>query len=333
MPNNQSISPIGNFGLGSSGAYSSYDPSMMMSMMSGYGVMNPILGTFGGMGGGVPYMNPMMGGGANYYTQYMEAMKSIYKQQEEIEKQRLQSATEMHAMKEMAEYYNLSAHDQAFFSKAMLDGYIQQGIREMYDGIRKGNMDYVVQKFYELKQGILNKYSDHFASAEGGINSKENINNYIRILYSEIAGAYTPGAPKPDLINDIQAYGETPFWHGFNKTWLGNKGHNQLNAEEALNQMFGTGINDAGSKAKAEQIGGYVSRAGEVAAAGVAGSVAGATALGVTKLFTPSFITKAIPDAITTNGLVKWSTKFGTWAKAGALALAVGDILWQMARD
>ena len=98
---------------------------------------------------------------------------------------------------------------------------------------------------------------------------------------------------------------------------------------EALNQMFGTGINDVGSKQKAEEFGVWGARAGELAGAGVVGLGAGATALGLGKLFTPELVTKHIPK----NSFVKWGSKFGTWAKAGALLFAAGDLMWQLSRS
>lgn len=334
MSGGQSISAIGNYGLGGTG-YSSYDPTMM-AMMSGYGsygMMNPAMMSSYGMG-----MNPMMSGlggmyGGSFMNQQLEMLKEYYKFQEELEKFKLEHATEMHKTQQMAEVANLSAHDQAFFLKAMEDGYVQQGIREIYDNIRSGNQDYVVKKFYELKQGIATKFSDYFNTADGAKNSRENINNLIRLLYAEIGGGFTADGTKPDLINDIKSYGENPWQHGFNKTYLGNKGHNKLNAEEALNQMFGTGINDTGSKAKAEKIGSWCARGAEVATAGVTGLAAGAAALGLTKFFTPGFITKHVPEAISGNSLVKWGTKYGTWAKGAGLAAMGLDALWQLCRD
>ena len=234
----------------------------------------------------------------------------------------------------LAEVANLSAHDQAFFLKAVEDGDVQHGIREIHDAIRRGNMDYVAQKFFELKQEIYNKFSEYFQTSDGNINTDEKIKQYICILYSEIAGGYaSSNGIKPDLKHDIETYGETPMQHGFNKTYLGNKGHNQLNAEQALNQMFGTGINDEGSKIKAEKIGSYAARAAEVGTAGVAGSIAGMTALGLAKFFAPDFLVKRIPDAIATNSAVKWGTRFRTWGKGVGLAAMALDILWQIGRD
>ena len=333
------ISPLGNYGLGSSGLYSSYDP-LMMSMMGGYGygsMMDPSMSMMG-YGMGMGYMNPMMmtdsTGSGNYMDRYMEYLQKYNEYAEKMEERKLQHATEMHRKSQLAEVANLSSHDQAFFLKAVEDGDVQHCVREMHDAIRRGNMDYAVQAFYGLKQVIYNKFSDYFKSSEGNVNSDEKIKQYICILYSEIAGGYaSSGGIKPDLKNDVLTYGETPLQHGFNKTYLGNKGHNKLNAEDALNQMFGTGINDEGSKAKAEKIGSYAARGAEALTAGAVGGVAGATALGALKFFTPSWATKHCPSAIADNSIVKWGTRYRTWGKTAAIAAIAADILWQMGRD
>ena len=338
----ESISPLGNIGLGSSGYYSSYDP-MMMAMMGGYGygsMMDPSMSMMGGYGMGMGMMNPMILGAAdatgtgNYMDRYMDYLQKYNEYAEKMEERKLQHATEMHRKSQLAEVANLSAHDQSFFLKAVEDGDVQHCVREMHDAIRRGNMDYVVKTFFELKQVIYNKFSDYFKSSDGNVNSDEKIKQYICILYSEIAGGYaSSGGIKPDLKNDVLTYGETPWQHGFNKTYLGNSGHNQLNAEDALNQMFGTGINDAGSKAKAEKIGAWTARGAEVATAGAVGTVAGVTALGAAKFFTPSWVAKHCPEAVASNGLFKWGTKFKTWGKGVGLAAAGLDILWQMSRN
>ena len=124
------ISAIGNIGLGSTGAYSSYDPTLM-SMMGGYGAMNPAM---------MSTMNPLMSGytgmsgmyGGSFYEQQMQMMKYYMQMQEEMEKYKLQHATEMHSLTQEASVANLSAHDKAFFYKAMEDGYVQQVIREIF---------------------------------------------------------------------------------------------------------------------------------------------------------------------------------------------------------
>ena len=325
------ISALGTYGGLGTGAYNFYDPAMMgmgsYGSYGSYGMMNPMMMGGYGMGMGI-------GGYGNYMDQYMEMYKKYNEAMEKIEERRVEHGIKMHQKEQMAEVANLSAHDQAFFEKAVVDGDVQEGIREIHDAIRRGDMDNVTQKFFELKQEIYNKFNEYFRSTDGNINTDEKVKRYICILYSEIAGGYaSSGGIKPDLKHDIAAYGETPWQHGFSKTYFGNSGHNQLNAEQALNQMFGTRINDEGSKKKAEMFGTWAARAAEVGTAGVAGSVAGVTALGLGKFLTPSFATKWIPDAIATNSVVKWGTKFKTWGKGAALATMALDILWQLGRD
>ncbi len=318
----ESISSIGNYGLNGYGSY--YDPTAyaMMSGYGGYGMTNPaMINGYSSM-----MMNPAMmnyGGmyGGAFMKNQMEMLKEYTKWQEELEQQKLDHATAMHKKQQMAEVQNLSSHDQTFFLKAMEDGYVQQGIREIYDAIRSGNQDYVVQKFFDLKQGILTKYSDYFNSSEGTKNSQENINNFIRLLYAEIGGGFQPGAGKPDLINDIKAYGESPFQHGFNSRWLGNHGHNKMNAEQALNQMFGTGMNDKGSKKNAERIGAGLSMLTEGVAGGAAGAAALTAGMGIVKGFVPKKMDfgffKNLPGAL----------------KLGFVLGALGDAWWQYTRS
>lgn len=311
----EGISAIGSYGgLGSAGLYGSYyDPSMMMSMMGGYGsygMTNPMM--MGGMG--------MMGMYNPSFAGYTEMMKNMYSAQNEINKLQLQNATEMHAAKEEAQVYNAQVHDRTFFNTVAVNGDVQNGIREIYKGIHDGDMDYVAQKYYELKQVILNKYSDHFNNSLGGINDKENIDHYISTLYSEIAGGYNPGAPKPDLRNDILTYGESAFEHGMNTSFMGNSGHNKLSAEECLNQIYGTRINDEGSKQKAEWLGQKAGKAKELGLAAGAGVIGGLGIWGLGRL-TPI---KAV------SNLFKGKAKAAAWI--GGLGLAAADWLWQASR-
>ena len=316
----EGLSAIGSYGsLGSAGLYGSYYDPYMMSMMGGYGsygmMSNPMMMNPMGMMG---MYNPAFMGNTSDSTStnnpYINYMKSMYSAQNEIQKMQLQGATEMHAAKEQAQVYNAQVHDRAFFNTVAVNGDVQNGIREIYDAIRKGDMDNVAQKYYELKQVILNKYSDHFTNSVGGLNDKENIDHYISTLYSEIGGGYNPGAPKPDLRTDIMNYGENPFEHGMNTTFMGNSGHNKLSAEECLNQIYGTRINDAGSKAHAEEWGRKAGKAKEFAIFAGGGAALGATALG---------IFKTIPK------IGKHCNGLGKWAWAGAAIGAIGDILWQ----
>ena len=106
-----------------------------------------------------------------------------------------------------------------------------------------------------------------------------------------------------------------------------------MTGEDTLNQMFGTGIKDAGYKAKVEKVAGWAGRGAQVASAGALGSIAGVAALGTAKFLTPSWVAKHCPDAIASNGAFKWGTKFKTWGKGFGLAAAGLDILWQMSKS
>lgn len=309
-----SISALGSYGgLGGAGLYGSYyDPYMsMMGGYSGLGMTNPMM--MSGMGTMGMY-NP------TFMQAQVDMMKNMYSAQNEINKMQLNNATEMHEAKEMAQVHNVGVHDRAFFETVMKNGEVQNGVRNIYDAVRKSDMDDVVQKYYELKQMILNKFNDHFTNSPGGINDRNNIDKYISDLYAEIGGGLNPGAPKPDLRQDIEKFGETPFEHGMSISFLGNSGHNKLTAEECLNQIYGTRINDAGSKAKAEKAGKFAGRVKEAGLATGLGAVLGLGTIGLGRI---APITKL-------NNLCKGKFKAAAWI--GALGLAAADILWQATR-
>ena len=308
----EGISAIGSYGNLGAGLYGSYYNPAMMSMMSGYGsygMSNPMMSSMGMMG----MYNP------SFMAQQTEMMKQMYSAQNEIQKLQLQNATEMHAAKEQAQVYNAQVHDRAFFETVAVNGDVQKGIREIYDNIRTGNMDYVAQKYYELKQEILNKYSDHFSNSVGGINDKENIDYYITTLYSEIAGKYNPTAPKPDLYQDILAYGETSLMHGFNSTFYGH-GHNKMTGEECLYQITGRPVNDKGIKSKMHTIGEKAGSIGQFAAVSGAGALAGLAING---------LGRAVPIKFISN-LFKGKAKAFAWL--AGLGAGAYDFFWQMGK-
>lgn len=321
----ESISPLGNIGLGGGGMFSSYDPAMMA--MNGYGSG---LGTYGGYGMGMmgmqaPIITPFS---PEYVEAQTAAIRKMYETQHQIEAQRLQQATDMHALTQQAEVNNLSAHDNAFFQKAMLDGYVQKGIREIYDAVREGNTDYVIRKYFELKNGILTNYSEYFNTAQGQKNTRENLDRLIQLLYTKIAAGYDPANPAPDLKNDIKLYGESALRNGFNTAFLGNHGHNNTNAEETLNQMFGTDINDIGSKERARMVGRFGASATELALAPVAGGTVTAAVGGV-----GYGVAKGLAALCGKADKVKFNGKAGVIATLIGAAIGLGaDIWWQMGR-
>ena len=310
------LSSIGSYGgLGSTGLYGSYYDPSMIAMMGGYGsygMTNPMM--MSGMG--------MMGGMYNptFMSNYTDMMKNMYSAQNEIQKLQLQNQVEMHAAKEQAQVQNGAAHNEAFFKMIMEDGYAKNAIREIYDAVHNSNMDAVAKKYFELKQMILNKYNDYFTSSIGGQNDRENIDQYISTMYSEIGGGLNPAGGKPDLRTDIKTYGESPFEHGINTTFMGNSGHNKLTAEECLNQIYGTPINDAGCKAHAERWGERTGRVKEFGVYAGAGAVAGLGLWGLGRV---------APIKAVSN-LFKGKAKAFGWI--GAAATGLYDIFWQYSR-
>lgn len=310
------LSSIGSYGgLGSAGLYGSYYDPSMMAMMNGYGsygMSNPMM--LGGMG--------MMSGMYNptFMSNYTEMMKNMYSAQNEIQKLQLQNQVDMHSAKEQAQVQNNIAHNKAFFETIMEDGYAKNAVREMYDAVHNSNMDAVATKYFELKQMIINKYNEYYKNSIGGQNDRENIDEYISTMYAEIGKGLNPNGEKPDLRRDIKTYGESPFEHGVNTAFMGNSGHNKLTAEECLNQIYGTPINDQGCKAQAEKWGKRTGRLKELGLYSTAGAVAGLGAWGLGRI---------LPIKMVSN-LFKGKAKILGWA--GAAVAGVYDICWQLSR-
>lgn len=302
MPGGYSISGLGGFGLDPSGAFSDYSSMMGMS-------------PYGATMGMSPY--GMMGMSPAFMGQMAEMQKYMAEIQHQQQKSQLDHTQQMHSLIQQAEVNNLSAHDRAIFEKAMVDGDIKEGVRNLANVIRKGDQDAICEEYDKLKMSIYTKYSDYFQSADKNKNSFANVNNLIRTLYAQIVSAQT--GQYVDLENDINRYGETAFMHGFNKTFLGKKGHNEKYSEETVNYLFGTRINDKGSKDRTQKIGGWCARGAEGLSAGVAGYLGALGLAGITKFAFPSLATSL-------EGL----HKFGKW---GALAAIGADIFWQISRD
>ena len=294
------MSPLGAMGLDYSGAYGSYgDPMMMTGMMNGMGAM----GAMGGLG--------MMG---MYNPAFMKQMMNM---QQEIEKNQLQHATDMHNAMTQAEVANLSAHDRAIFQKISVDGDVQREIRILSDLVRKGDSDAIIAEYDKLKSIIYTKFAEDFKNNLKG-NDSLNADRYIEIMYSQIVSQQT-GMPA-DLRADIKRYGETAFMHGFNQTFLGNDGHNKKYSEEVLSYIDGnTRINDKGSKDRAHKWGGYAARGAEAVAATGTGWLAGIGLLGAGKLL-PIVKVPFFKNA-------KWA------GFIGAAAALIGDIWWQTTRN
>ena len=295
------LNPLGGFGLDYTGAYGSYGDPMMTGMM--------------GMNG---YPSMMGMGGMEMLGLYNPAfMKQMAEMQQTMEKGQLQHAVNMHDALTQAEVSNLSAHDRAIFQKISVNGDVQREIRILADVIRKGDSDAIIQEYDKLKSVITSKYAEDLMGNKTG-NATLNADRYIELIYSQTISQQT-GAPA-DLREDIKKYGETAFAHGFNRTFLGNSGHNKKYSEEVISYIDGnTRINDKGNKDRAEKWGSYIAKGTEGVAAVGTGFAGGVTALGLGKLVAPSKIS--------------FFKNIGRFGKFGALALLAGDIFWQMSRS
>ena len=136
------------------------------------------------------------------------------------------------------------------------------------------------------------------------------------MMYQQIVSQQT--GQIVDLRSDIKRYGETAFMHGFNQTFLGNKGHNEKYSEEVISYIDGnTRINDKGSKDRAHKWGTIAAKGAEGASAFGAGGIAGLGLLG---------LLKTLPFKINCP-----KAKYFFWG--GALATLLGDIMWQKSRS
>ena len=313
-----SISPIGGLGLDPTGAYGSFDPMMtMMSSPYTMGAMNGIygLGNMGAMGMG------MMGYSPAFMANQMMQMAQI---QNQMEKGKLNHATQMHQAIQDAEVQSLEAHDRAIFQKALVDADIKQGIRCLSDVIRKGDQDAICIEFDKLKQNIYTKYNSYFIN-NNKIDADKSVREIISLLYAQIVTAQNGGIPA-DLKTDIKQYGETAFWHGYNSTFLGNKGHNEKNSEETISYIFDERINDVGSKKRAEKWGSRWAKFSEGGLAGIAGYGAG-----LAGLFAGAGLLKSLPWVGKAIKFPSLKTAHGLGIAAGIAAI-VGDIIWQNSR-
>ena len=176
---------------------------------------------------------------------------------------------------------------------------------------------------YLMEEREYTKFAKELAQDKTG-DIKLNVDRYIEMMYNQIVSLQ--GGQPADLREDMKKYGETAFMNGFNRTFLGNKGHNDRYTEEAIAEIDGTRINDKGSKDRAQKWGGWAARGVEGLLAYASGLIGGVAALGVGKVFV-STIPCGSKLAAKSWGGAK------SWGKVGAMCALGADILWQMARD
>lgn len=304
--------PLGSYGLSTSGMYGSYaDPTMsLMGNNAYYGAYgnNGYMNGLGMMG----YMNP-------------EYIKQMYNTQFEIEKNQFTNANQMHELIQQAEVHHLSAHDRAIFQKALVDGDIQNHIRNLADVIREGNQNAIVSEYTKLKQNITTKYAKDILDSKNTSDVNSSIDNIISLLYGQILSTQNGGVAV-DLRSDIKKYGESAFAHGFNKTFLGKKDYHDKYTEETLSYIYGTPIDNKQGKERMEKVGGLSARVTESLLSIPTGAAVGA-GIGVMASFFAKILTLGhSPFAKGAWHLGRWGASLGM---AGAL---IGDVFWQTTR-
>lgn len=224
----------------------------MAGMMGGYGGMYGMNGMspygYGGMGmmGMMGMMNPQ------YLEQIAQAQAKMAEIQQMAERQQMNNATANHQLLLDAEVQNMSAHDRAFFQKALVDGDINQGIKSLASVIRKGDSDAICEQYDKLKQNIYAKYGDLFIE-NGIIGDERKVLDHIEKLYNEIISKQS--GELVDMKEDIKRYGETSFGHGFNKAFFGSNDYHNKYTEEVADYIYGEGIDNKHGKDKMHSVG------------------------------------------------------------------------------
>lgn len=243
-------SPLGMYGLGGYGAYSSYYNPAMMGM---------------GMG--------MLGG---YYNPTFMAG-----QMQQVEKSMLDHTSAMHEMMLDNETRAFTAQDRALFEKAMVDAGVNKGIQNLAAKIQEGDQDGICEEFDALKHTLYTKYSDYFKANSDKLDPRDSVTNWIEILYSQIVSKQR--GEVVDLRSDIKKYGQTPFEHGFWKNLHGKDYHDKY-SEETLNYLFDTRVDNKAGKDRMESYGAAASKVTEAGLAGLTGAVAFKLIPGLKKL-------------------------------------------------
>ena len=308
--------PLGNVGLGMSGAYGSYDAYMpsMMGMNYGMGMMNP---TFG--------MSGMMGA----YPQFMAQMQQM---QNQIEASQANHNSAMHQILLNNEVNAHRETDSALTRKMLTNGDIQQGVQNLYDKVREGDQDGICAEFDKLKNYVLNTYRDEFAARGDKINPSVSAIQCIEAVYGNIISATT--GTVHDLRSDIKKYGDTSFANGFLQGF--RRDHHSRYIDETLNHCFNLEIDQKGSKDMKQTLGNGVGRTASTLEKGVYGGVAGvATAgigIGLLKLANKLIPWRSQGKWIAGTPAIKnipWAGPMKWLGIAGIFAGIAADIWWQ----
>lgn len=309
--------PLGNVGLGMSGAYGSYDAYMpsMMGMNYGMGMMNPM----SSMGG-------MMGGMMGAYPTFMAQMQNV---QNMLEKNQAQHSSAMHHILHQNEVNALRTTDSSLILKKLTNGGSHEGIAKLYAKVREGDQDGIRTEFTNLKNEILHRYSKEFAAYGDKINPSQEANKIIKDLYSRIIHAQT--GQIADLEADIKRYGDSSLVNGIMQGLRTD--HHGSYVDETLNYCFGYDIDQKGSKDMKQTIGkglGSVASALEKGVYGL-GIGAGLTGIGIGLL-------KGLNTALPGKG-IKSIRSMGYWKPMRIMAIVAGlagmaaDIWWKHSKS
>lgn len=234
---------FGNYGLGASGMYGSYDQYMPSTLGMNYG------------GYGMPGMMGM------YNPMYMARLQA------QMEEAQLQHAGNMHAGVLNNEVRANVETDRALVSKMLTNGDIQLGVQNLYAKVREGDQDGVCHEFDKLKQYVMNTYADELKKMGGEINPAISATRIIENVYLSVTNS--------SLRGDIQKYGETSFNNGFMQGF--RDGHQGRYVDETMNHCFGLEINQKKSKDRRQDIGKGVGVGASVLEKGAIGAAGGAT--------------------------------------------------------
>ena len=296
--------PLGNFGLGMSGQYGSYDAYMpsMMGMNYGMGMNNSLFG-----------MNGMMGMGM-YYPTFMA------QQQNQVEQMQLQHSANMHNQLLNNEVNAHRETDSALMKKMLTNGDIQQGIQNLYNKVREGDQNGICSEFDKLKNYVYSTYRDELAARGDKINPSVSATQYIEAVYGKLISAQC-GGDVHYLRSDIKRYGDGSFENGFMSGF--RSGHHGRYVDETLNHCFDLEIDQKKSKDMKQTVGHGVGRTASALEKGVYGAaLAGTAAAGINLAGKGAYKL--------CGGHMKFNGKFAGWAAlVGFVAGIIGDIWWK----
>lgn len=308
-------SPLGTMGLGSTGAYGSYDYLMPSTYGMGMGMgMDQSIWNMGGYG-----MNPAFGGGYGMMGYFNPAYMAQLQQQ--VESSQAQHASNMHSQVLANEVAAYQTTDSALMQKILTNGSVQQGVQNLYAKVMEGDQDGICAEIDKLQQYIYDTYAEEF-KASGCKNPAKEATQYIEIIYGNIAEANT--GKQSSLRDDILQHGDNAFLNGFKQGF--REGHHERYTAETMNHCFGLDIDNKGSQDFRQDVGKVFGTGASVLEKGAYGAVAGAA------LYTVGG--GALSLAGKSFGLLK-NMKFnvkalGKWAVLAAAAAAVADIVWKI---